>query len=162
MRTAAGHTVSGMFRGPYTYDRNVLIKGELLSEGHFLCILSIVETEHIYRGVGPDHFICQPFTVLGNIPVDYRRLASFRIRWFVLQTDVDGHVIFTHVKAAVHAAAFLIEDSRKNVLAAMALHVIETTWPIQRTVYTAAFVESLIGGKPVNHSITIFLNIDDV
>ena len=159
MGAAASYTVSGVVGGSDAYDRNIFIKSKLLTQRHFLRVFPIIETEYRYGRVGPDDFVCQTLAVKRRLPIDDVRLRPLGIRRFVFETDVDGHVIITHVEAAVHAAAFLIEDPGENMLAAVTLHVVETTRPVQTAADAAAFGQTFIRGKPVHYIVPVLLHV---
>ena len=95
--------------------------------------------------------IGEEFSLFHHIPGDGVHLSA------VFQRYVYGHILITHMEAAVGAAEFAVEHSGEDMFTGMALHVIESSFPVDPEMAFRTFRDLVLCIDHVNE-LTVFFD----
>ena len=156
MCAAAGNAVRRVFDRTDADDGDILFDGERFAQRQLRRLGFCVEMAGDDRRIGPDRLIRTELCVLCHLPGE-----RFEIRIF-FEADVDGHVVVSHVEAAVDAAVFTVEHAAEDVLAAVALHVVKAMGPVDGKLDGVAALQCVrCAVDAVQDVVFVFVDIDD-
>ena len=126
MCSAAGNAAPFLIVGSDAHQGDVLLDGQRLSLRLFRSFTIVITKVPDYYGkVLIDRLVGQKFSLLHHIPCELVHLCV------AFQSQVDGHIVITHVEATVGQAIFPMEDPREQMLTGVTLHVVESSLPVK-------------------------------